>query len=310
MELIRGLHNLRDRHRGCVATIGNYDGVHLGHRTVLSGLREQSERLDQPTLVMTFEPTPREFFAPGTAPFRLTRFRDKVLALAAEGVDRLLVARFDHRMANMAPETFIESVLVGRLAVQYLVVGDDFRFGRDRKGDFAMLERAGRRFGFEVRNTPTLERDGERVSSTRIRTSLEAGELDRAEALLGRRYSVSGRVGYGERIGTELGFPTINLSLGWREVPLHGVFVTRVTLDDGARVWGVANVGHRPTVNGKHRLLEVHLLDFDGDLYGRHVSVAFHERIRGEERFDSLEELRTWIGRDVEAARDRIRKYG
>ncbi len=303
MELIRGEHNLRPRHRGCVATIGNFDGVHLGHQTVLGQLAEKAAELDVPTTVIAFEPLPREYFAGGRAPGRLTRLREKLQALRRFSVDRVLVLRFDRRLAEMPAEGFIERILVEGLGVRHLVVGDDFRFGRGREGDFHTLREAGRRHGFTVAHMLTFDIDGVRVSSTRVREALAAGDLETAARLLGRPYRMSGRVAHGDKRGRAIGFPTANIRLARKVSPLQGVFAVELYGLEDEPLPGVANVGTRPTVDGTEARLEVHLLDFDRDIYGRHVHVEFLRKIREERRFESLEALIRQIRRDVEAAR-------
>lgn len=303
MELIRGIHNLRPRLRGCVATIGSYDGVHLGHRRVLEGLVQSGRRQGLPSLVTSFEPTPREYFARGPAVPRLSSLREKVSALADCGVDRFLCLRFDRRLAEMSAADFVESLLVKGLGVRRLVVGDDFRFGRHREGDFAMLAAAGRRFGFEVQDTPSLEVDGRRVSSTAVRDALAAGRLDPAARMLGRRYAMIGRVARGDRLGRELGYPTANIRLGRRLPPLAGVFAVRVHCLGPVRD-AVASLGTRPTVNGRELLLEVHLFEFEEDIYGRRIEVEFVSRLREERRFDSVEALTAQMRQDASRARE------
>ncbi len=303
MELIRGQHNLRPRHHGCVATIGNFDGVHLGHQAILAQLAGHARALGLPTMIIIFEPQPQEFFAPAAAPPRLTRLREKLQALAGCGVDRVLCLRFDTRLASMSAGAFIDELLVGGLGIRHLVVGDDFRFGHRRQGDFQMLSEAGRRHGFEVAGTHTYAVDGERVSSTRVREALGRGDLERAARLLGRPYALCGRVAHGDRVGRTLGFPTANIHLHRALTPVSGVFVVDVH-GVAASPWpGVANVGRRPTVGGLRDQLEVHLLDFAGDLYGRHVAVDLLARLRPERRFESLAALREQIHADVDQAR-------
>ena len=223
MELIRGLHNIAARHHGCVATIGNFDGVHRGHQAVLAQLAEQADKLGLPTLVMTFEPYPQEYFRPDQAPPRLTRQREKLLALRDYAVDRVLTMRFDAEFSAMEAEDFIEQILVKKLGVRYLVVGDDFRFGKQRRGDLAMLQQAGQRFGFQAVGMHTFEYDGERVSSTRVRQALKLGQLQTVRQLLGRGYRIAGRVVLGDQRGRVLGFPTANIHLHRRVSPLSGV---------------------------------------------------------------------------------------
>ncbi|MDT8403762.1 bifunctional riboflavin kinase/FAD synthetase [Sulfuriflexus sp.] len=303
MELIRGYHNLRPRHRGCVATIGNFDGVHLGHQTVLGQLSEKAAELGVPSVVISFEPYPMEFFAPDKAPARLTRLREKIRALARYAVDRLLCLRFDAEFAAQPAEEFIEHVLLKGLDVRYLVVGDDFRFGKDRRGDFALLRKAGEQHGFQVVNLHTFAIDGERVSSTRVREALAAGEIGQAEQLLGRPYRMCGRVAHGDKRGRTIGFPTANIHLHRTNTPIKGVFAVEMFGIEGEPVQGVANIGTRPTVDGTRSLLEVHLFDFDADIYGRNVSVEFVHKLRDEQQFASFEELRKQIDKDANAAR-------
>lgn len=303
MELTRGLHNLRPAPDGCVATIGNFDGVHLGHQAVLQQLAEAAQARGLPAAVITFEPQPQEYFAPDAAPPRLTRLREKCQTLERFAVDRLLVLPFNRRLAGLSADDFIERVLVRGLAVRQLVVGDDFRFGHDRAGDFARLQAAGRERGFEVVNMHTFSLHGERVSSTRVRAALAAGDLDAAEQLLGRPFRMSGRVAHGDQRGRSIGFPTANLHLHRRSVPVHGVFAVEVFGLDGEPLAGVANVGNRPTVDGQRTLLEVHLFDFARDIYGRYVHVDFRRKLRDEVRFGSLAELQAQIAEDARQAR-------
>lgn len=305
MELIRGLHNLRPRHRGCAVTIGNFDGVHLGHKAVLDQLAGAAAVEGVPALVMVFEPQPNEYFAPERAPARLTRLREKLQALNRDGVDRVLCIRFNQEFAGFSAARFVDEVLVERLATRFLAVGDDFRFGHGRAGDFATLQQAGRRHGFRVVRRDTFSAGGGRVSSTRIRAALEAGDLDGAAALLGRPYGLCGRVAHGHKRGRLLGYPTANVHLHRIKVPVRGVFAVGVTGIGPAPLPGVANVGLRPTVEAGRKvpLLETHLLDFSGDLYGRHVRVDLLHRIRDEMRFDSLDALKARILQDEAAAR-------
>lgn len=304
MELIRGLHNLTARHRGCVATIGNFDGVHLGHQAVLGQLAEKADEFCAPTTVIIFEPQPQEYFASGAATPRLARLREKLLALRRFSVDRVLCLPFNRALAELSAEAFIERVLLDGLGVRYLVVGDDFRFGAGRRGDFAMLQAAGARHGFELARMHTFTLGGERVSSTRIRAALAAGEMAQAGQLLGRPYRMCGRVAHGDKRGRTIGFPTANIQLHRKTSPLGGVFAVELFGVAGEPWRGVANVGCRPTVDGLRPLLEAHLFDFDGDLYGRHVCVNFLHKIREELRFASFDDLKRQILRDAQDARD------
>jgi len=305
MELIRGLHNLRPRHHGCVATIGAFDGVHLGHRAVIGHLLEKSAELDLPSVVLVFEPLPREYLAPMEAPARIMSFGEKYRALESLGVDRLLRIRFDARLRSMTAQRFVDEIFVAALGVRYVVLGDDFRFGAGRQGDFEFVQAQGERYGFEAVSTPTFSVDGERVSSTRIREALERADFDAAAALLGRPYSISGRVIYGRQLGAEMGTPTANLDLRRLRAPLSGVYVVSVSGAGLDRARGVANVGVRPTVDDSIEAnLEVHLIDWRGNLYGKRIEVTFLHKLREEMKFESVDELREHIAGDIERARD------
>ena len=303
MELIRGLHNLRPAHHGCVATIGNFDGVHLGHQAVIGQLAEKADALGLPAVVITFEPQPREYFAPDTSPPRLTRLREKLEALRRYAVRRVLCLHFNRKLAEMSADAFIRRILVEGLDVKYLVVGDDFRFGRNRSGTFADLQAAGERHGFQVAHMHTFSVDGERVSSTRVRHALERGDMETAARLLGRDYRMSGRVAHGAKLGRQLGFPTANIFLHRNASPLQGIFVVEVYGLEQEPMPGVASIGTRPTVDGTRTLLEVFLFDFEQDIYGRHIQVSFLHKLRDEEKFDSLEALKRRIEQDVVEAR-------
>lgn len=303
MELIRGLHNLRPEHRGCAVTIGNFDGVHLGHQAVIRQLAERAAALGVPTLVMLFEPQPREYFDPAGAPARLTRLREKLLALRAAPIDRVLCVRFDARFAAVSAEDFVQRILLEGLGVRHIVVGHDFRFGNKRRGDIDLLARFGRERGFAVEMASTFVVDGVRVSSTRLRTALAQGDLRTAETLLGRPYRMCGRVVHGQKIGRSIGIPTANIQLHRRRTPIDGIFIVEMSGTVGERLAGVASVGVRPTVGGTKPILEVHALDVDIDMYGEYVTVDFLQRLRDERRFESLEEMRPHIERDIDAAR-------
>lgn len=303
-EFIRGLHNLRPEHKGCVATIGSFDGVHLGHQMILQQLIQVARALKVPAVAIVFEPQPTEFFAGDKAPARLMRMREKLEALWAAGIDKVLCLNFNETLRNLSAEQFIDRVLVQGLAIKHLVVGDDFRFGCDRKGDYALLQAKGAELGFAVTDTHTLDMDGKRVSSTRIRHLLEAGNFIEAEKLLGKPYGIYGRVVYGKQLGRQLGVPTANVDLRRYRSPLHGVFAVTAIFTDGTRVQGVANVGVRPTVNGlKKPLLEVHLFNFARDIYGAVIDVVFHHKLRDEKKFASLDELKAQLQTDISEAK-------
>jgi riboflavin kinase/FMN adenylyltransferase len=304
MQVIRGLHNLRPCHLGCVATIGNFDGVHLGHRAVFGRLLAKGRELGLPATVITFEPQPMELFAPETAPPRLTRLREKLSALEDAGIHRVMLLEFGPKLAAMGATDFVCDLLVSGLGTRYLLVGDDFRFGRGREGDYGLLESMGRQHGFLVEDLHTITVGDERVSSTRIRDALARGDLDLARHLLGRPYRICGRVAHGDKRGRSIGYPTANLNLHRRASPLRGVFAVLVD-GVGDRPWpGVANLGTRPTVTGgKDYLLEVHLFDLAHEIYGRHLEVEFRLKLRDERKFGSFEELKHQIGLDAAAAR-------
>ncbi|WP_110654101.1 bifunctional riboflavin kinase/FAD synthetase [Salinicola halimionae] len=311
MELIRGLHNLphtsdatqRQTLRGCVATIGNFDGVHLGHRAILEQLRTLSRAEGLPVTVVIFEPQPREFFAGDQAPPRLTRLRDKVALLKAHGADRILCLPFNDALRSLTARQFIERVLIEGLQVKHLVVGDDFRFGCDRSGDFTLLQAVGRERGFAVDHTRTFALDDERVSSTRVRTLLASGNFFQAARMLGRPYGYQGRVVRDRQLGRTIGVPTANIPLTSRPLALRGVFACATRLPDGEWVAGVANIGWRPTVGADRPMLEVHLLDREIELYGRPLTVVPCARLRGETKFEDFSALVTQIHRDLDSAR-------
>jgi riboflavin kinase/FMN adenylyltransferase len=303
MQLVRGLYNLRPAHRGCAATIGSFDGVHLGHQAVLGQLAERASAMHLPATLITFEPHPREYFQPESAPPRLTRFREKMEALRRCGIERVVCLRFDSHLASLTPEEFIRLILVEGVGVKYLVVGDDFHFGKGRGGNFTTLQHAGEVHGFPVVNMHTFNIGDSRVSSTRIREALRQGDFGTAEALLGRSYRMSGRVAHGDKRGRTIGFPTANIHLHRAVAPVDGVFAVEVFGLPGEPVNGVANIGVRPTVGGTRSLLEVHLFDFDRDIYGVHVQVSFLKKLRAERRFGSFAELQKQIFQDAEQAR-------
>lgn len=302
-SFIRGVHNLRPWHRGCVATLGSFDGVHLGHQAILQQLVTLSKKIRLPSVVIIFEPQPQEFFQGDKAPARLMRLREKIQALLAHGVDKVLCLSFNDYLRNLSADEFIEQVLIQGIDVKHLVIGDDFRFGCDRRGDFALLKQAGAQKGFSVTDTVTLELDGERVSSTRVRQCLESGNFSAAEKLLGKPYSISGRVVYGQQLGRKLGVPTANVHLRRYRSPLQGVFAVTARVD-GKVLQGVANIGVRPTVNGdKKLLLEVHLFDFAQKIYGQMIEVIFHKKLRSEKKFASLDELQVQLKKDIDEAK-------
>lgn len=311
MQLIRGLHNLRPEHRGNAVTIGNFDGVHHGHQAMVAALKQRADALGVPALVMCFEPQPQEFFAESAgrdAPARLMTWRDKVEALAEAGADRVLLVRFDARFRAYTANGFIDDLLVSALGARHVLVGDDFRFGCDRSGDHALLTARGQLKGFTVGQMPTVTVADERVSSTRLRAAVAAADFTLAEALTGRPFAVAGHVVHGDKLGRTLGLPTANLLMHRQVLPLRGVFAVEVFGVDAAAPEkaypGVANVGSRPTVRGVQARCESFLLNFKGDLYGRRLRVVFRHKLRDEQRFSSLDALKTAIEADVAAGHD------
>lgn len=286
-------------------TIGNFDGVHRGHQAMLARLSEQARALELRMAVLTFEPHPREVFTPQSAPTRLTSLREKLELLAAHGVEHVHVARFNAAFAALSPAAFIDGVLLRGLHARSVLVGDDFRFGARRAGDFALLREAAAWHGFELEAMPTVEQGGIRVSSSAVREALFNSDLARAGALLGRPYSISGRVVHGEKLGRKLGFATANVRMCHNRPPLLGIYAVRTHGIAGHALDGVASLGIRPTVSDSGRaVLEVHLFDFSANLYGRHLRVEFLHKIRDEEKYAGLETLRLQIARDCESAKN------
>lgn len=305
MRIIRGLAHLEPLQKGCLLTIGNFDGVHLGHQSVINKLAQHAIELGLPVVVMIFEPQPLEYFLHDNAPSRLMRLREKAIQFAALPVDDLLVLKFNKYFANLEADTFIQEILLNKLNVKHLVVGDDFHFGKARRGNFAMLKDAGARFGFSVEDTRSTMLEGLRISSTAIRDAIGAGDLVLAECLLGRSYSVCGRVAHGDKLGRTLGFPTANLQMLRKNTPIEGVFAVQMTGIENRVIQGVANVGTRPTVAGGAKvILETHLFDFDAEIYGQYVEVHFKKKLRNEMRFASLNDLKAQIALDVTAAKE------
>lgn len=305
MQLIRGVYNFKnmpDFRNGCALTIGNFDGVHFGHQQILKRLIEQAKILSVPSVVIVFEPQPREFFAKkltsSTAPARLMRLRDKISALQQIGIDYLLCIRFNQKFAELAPAEFIQSLLVDKLNVKYLSVGDDFQFGYKRSGNFEILQQAGKQFGFCVENSHSHCLGQDRISSSLIRQALQQDDLSQAEKMLGKPYSIRGRVAHGNKLGRTIGFPTANIMLNRLVTPIQGVYAVQVETAEGI-FNGIANVGNRPTINGTKPLLEVHLFEFDKSIYGQAIEVRFLKKVRSEIKFASFDELKSQIERDV-----------
>lgn len=309
-EFIRGVQGITAAHKGCIATIGSFDGVHLGHQTILARLKVVAAWHQLPSLVIVFEPQPYEYFSKEKAPARLMRLREKVTALLALGVDRVLCLKFDRALRNLSAHDFVSQILVHKLGVKHLEIGDDFRFGCDRAGDFALLQTLGKRYGFEVCDTQSYRVEGKRVSSTRIRKLLTDNRLEHAKVLLGKRFGITGRVIYGKQLGRTIGVPTANIGLGRYRCPVQGVYAVKAQrlsaeFEPAGRVFcGVANVGVRPTIAGEAKpMLEVHMFDFAQVIYGQWLRVRFYHRLRGEQKFDSVEQLKSQIHNDMQMAK-------
>ncbi len=301
MKLIRGLHNLKTHHKNFVVTIGNFDGVHLGHRKLLNTLKQRSEKMNSPSMVISFEPYPMEFFLQKKAQPRLTRLSEKIPLLREAGIDYLLCIPFNQKFSEIAAETFIEEILIKKLNIKFMLIGDDFRFGHHRKGNFSMLQQYHNEF--DIEEMPEFDIKEERISSTLIRKLLQHGNLQKAEKCLGRPYTMSGRVAHGDKLGRTLGFPTVNLHLHRKVVPIQGVYVVKVHGLEEKPLEGVANVGNRPAVGGTKCLLEVYIFDFDKIVYGKHIKVEFLLKLRNEENYDTLEALKKQIQIDAKNAK-------
>lgn len=287
-----------------IATIGNFDGMHLGHQAIMQRVNELKRLENAQSCVVTFDPLPLEAIAKQSAPARLQGTRDRLLNFKNSHIDQCLWLTFNEAFSQKSADDFIENVLLKNLNLHTLIVGDDFHFGHQRSGNFQTLQAAGNTFGFNVEDTPSALHEGERISSSRVRTALQNNDFDTASALLGRPYRISGRVKHGEKVGRQLGFPTANIGLKKQTPPMQGVFGVKATCEKTQTSWtGVANLGRRPTVNGLTLLLEVHLLDADVNLYGEHLSIDFHHFIRGEKRFESLDALKTQIQKDADKTR-------
>jgi len=307
MRITHGFRSLGTPH---AVTIGNFDGLHLGHQAMLARLQDVARARGLPSCVLSFEPHPREFFTPEQAPARLSSLREKAECLQRMGIDRLHVFRFDRAFSALTAEAFIEQVLGTTLQARYVLVGDDFRYGARRAGDFALLKQAGETLGFDAEFLPTVEVAGERSSSTAVRSALAAGELEHAARLLGRPYSISGRVVHGDKLGRDIGFPTANIQLKHNRPPLMGIFAVELYGLNGEPLPGVASLGKRPTVKGADAVpvLEVHLFDFKAEIYGRRVRVDFHHKLRDEEKYPDLDTLVAQIRRDVDDAKQFLAK--
>lgn len=315
MRLFRDIHTLPSKARDCVVALGNFDGVHRGHQAVIGAARALARRDGVPLAVMTFEPHPRALFNPNGPPFRLTPLRSKLRLMRDLGVDSVMALRFTRALSRMSAENFASEVLIDAIDARHIVVGHDYVFGYQRRGTPAMLGQlsAAGVFGFTCVDPVSGGNEHETYSSTRVRDFLQAGETARASRILGRDWEIEGRVGVGRKLGRTIGVPTANIALGSYLRPAFGVYACQVALsNDDHPNWrpAVANIGNRPTVDGTGHLLEVHLFDFDGDLYGTHLRVALIEHLRGEVKFDGLPALRAQIARDADQARDLLARHG
>lgn len=303
MQLIRGIHNIRSEHFGCVATIGNFDGVHLGHSEIVKRLKRVGAERGVPSMVVLFEPQPAEFFDRGRVPARLTRLREKFHLLAGRGVDRVLVLRFSHALAAMPPDHFVGELLVRKLGIQALIIGDDFRFGSGRGGDFSLLQKLAERHHFIMEQTVPFLFIGKRISSTYVRDLLRHGYYHEATRMLGHPYCIEGRVVHGHKRGREWGFPTINLDLHRRKSPIAGIVAVKVHGLGPLPRPGVGYVGSRPTIDDPRFVLEVHIFDYDAECYGQYVGIEFIDKIRDDIKFESFAAMAEQIGRDCDSAR-------
>jgi riboflavin kinase/FMN adenylyltransferase len=307
MEIIRGQHNLRERHRGCVLTIGNFDGLHLGHQALIAQARGQAQALGLPLTVLTFEPAPREYFTPADAPGRVLGFRSRMALLQRYGVERVLIQRFDRRFAAMSAQDFVEQLLVRKLDARAVVVGDDFCFGAQRAGNFALLQAQGDALGFKALGLSTVALGDARCSSTRLRAALSVPDLEQVGQLLDRPYALLGRVRQGLRLGRTLGMPTTNMYFHRTLALRQGIYVVRAQVA-GRRWQGVASYGVRPTLGLTRCLLETHLFGEPGEIYGEVIEVEFCRWLRAELKFDSLDALSAQMHRDAADARAYFRE--
>jgi len=300
MEIIRGLYNLPARFNQCVITLGNFDGIHLGHQALITRLKQVGQLKQLPTVVMLFEPQPLEFFKPEDAPARLMSFKEKCTFIRSLGVDYVLAVTFNQTFANISAQTFIKDGLIKQLMAQYIVVGDDFKFGAKRQGDIERLKQYADRGHFELESLPSYIVKKQRVISTAIRNALAHNDFAKAEQLLGRVYAIEGRVVHGNELARQLGFPTANIHLQRKKPALHGVYFVKVKNRCSNQAhFGIANIGIRPTVNGKTAILEVHIFDFNQTIYDQYLYVEFIEKIRDEVKFASLSALQAQIEQDI-----------
>jgi riboflavin kinase / FMN adenylyltransferase len=308
MRLYRGLHNLESFDPGCVATIGNFDGVHQGHVSILQRLKKLARKHGLPSTVIFFEPLPSEFFRPEQAPVRIMSFREKFCALKEMGIERVVCLRFNSKLASMPAQDFVHEVLINQLGIKHLIVGDDFKFGHKRQGDFELLQQMGVAHAFNVENSSTVRLDTARVSSSRIRKALAENDLAQAKQLLGRPMTLTSHVHHGDKLGRKLNFPTANLNWRRKKAPLHGVFAVSAMIN-GLQYSGVANCGTRPTIDGPQDRVEVHLFDFNQDIYSQLIHIEFVGFVRKEQKFESLDALKAQIALDCIKAKQILSQY-
>ncbi|MEM7027384.1 MAG: bifunctional riboflavin kinase/FAD synthetase [Pseudomonadota bacterium] len=308
MEFIRGINNLSDNSSTVAATIGNFDGVHLGHQAILQTLKSVADKAGMLSTIVIFEPQPIEYFAPDSAPSRLTRLREKLQEFRRHNIDRVVCIKFDSNLANLSANEFVKQILIDGLNVKALIIGDDFRFAKNREGNFQTLVNAGAEYGFEVQKMQTFYSSGERVSSTLIREALATGQIINANQMLGRPYRISGRIVHGEKRGRKIGFATANIELKRYQSPVHGIFSGRVFGISDEAMDAVIYVGSRPVYNGERVLLEVHILNFEQDIYGKQIQIEFIEKLRGDANFDTEEEMIKQIHVDIEHAKISLQK--
>lgn len=302
MELIRGLINIKPKHKNCALTIGNFDGMHLGHQQLLKTLKKNAEKLNLPATVMLFEPQPNEYFLHDNIPPRLMKLREKLKILKQLKIDRVICVRFNEYLADLSAEKFLTDILIEKLGAKYILVGNDFKFGARRKGDFELLKKHAT--DFKAESMPSFLIDNQRVSSTQVRQALQKGDLNLAQKLLGGSFTMAGRVGHGDKRGRIIGFPTANIYLHRKAVPILGVYAVKVHGIGNKVYLGVANVGNRPTFDGTKSLLEVHIFDFEKDIYGQHVEIEFVHKLRDEKKYASFDLLKQQIFKDAQEARE------
>lgn len=304
MKIIRGLNkNTEFLQKGCVVSLGKFDGMHRGHQALIARVKEISKKEKLCSTIILFDPHPQEFFQKGNAPARLMRLREKLIYLREQKIDCVIILPFNHDLANVTAEDFVEKILIDYLHIKHLIIGDDFRFGKGRQGDFHLLESLTKQFDFTLQAMPTCIYQEQRVSSSAVRFALQSSNFQLAESMLGRKYSLHGRVAHGDKLGRTLGFPTANIFLHRDKAPISGIFAVRMLGVAEKPILGVANIGSRPTVGGTRVLLEVYLFDFDQDIYGKYVTVEILHKFRDEEKYDSLEALKEQIKEDVQVAK-------